>query len=29
MEEQVQVGVDVMGTSTTNVDKIEVESSRK
>jgi hypothetical protein len=29
MEEQVQVGVDVMGTSTTNVNKIEVESSRK
>jgi hypothetical protein len=29
MEEQVQVGDDVTGTSTTNVNKIEVESSRK
>jgi hypothetical protein len=29
MEEQMQVGVDVMRTSTTNVNKIEVESSKK
>jgi hypothetical protein len=29
MEEQVQVGFDVKETSMTNVNKIEVESSRK